>query len=239
MTENKISIIIPTHNEQENLPILLNSIIKQNTKNLEIIIADNNSTDKTLEIASAYGCRIVDGGFPAEGRNNGAKYSFGNLFVFKDGDSPLPDNFLNPALKEFNERKLDVAGTLQYPLSTKNGFTALRHRLYLEFFTNKSLLKAQNTSNPLLMHCIFVKRKVHETIGGFDEELEFGEDSNYAKRAKKAGYNFGILQSCGKVGMNMRRFEEKEFKTLLKNFYFNAVRTFGHEFKKDSRIKYW
>lgn len=235
-----ISIIIPTYNEQKNLPELLNSIIKQNTKNLEVIVADKYSTDGTRKIARDYGCRIVEGGTPAEGRNNGAKYSFGDILIFKDGDSPLPDNFMNPAIKEFNERELDVAGTLQYPLSTKNGFTALRHRLYLEFFTNKSLLKTQNTANPLLMHCIFTKRKVHETIGGFDEELEFGEDSNYAKRAKKAGYKFGILESCGKVGMNMRRFEEKEFKTLLKNFYFNVGRAMGHEFRiNNTNIKYW
>lgn len=234
-----ISIIIPTYNEQENLPNLLNSIRAQNTSNLEIIIADNNSTDKTLEIASAYGCRRVMGGTPAEGRNNGAKYSFGDILIFKDGDSPLPDNFLNPALKEFEERGLDVAGTLQYPISTMNGFTALRHRLYLEFFTNKSLLKAQNTSHPLLMHCIFARKKVHNIIGGFDETIEFGEDSEYAKRAKEAGYNFGILESCGKVGMNMRRFEEKEIGTLLKNVYFNAGRALGHEFRGKSRIKYW
>jgi len=237
-----LSIIIPTKNEQENLPRLLDSIRMQGfkEKELEIIVADASSNDRTREIASIYRCRIVGGGLPAIGRNNGAKCSFGDILIFKDADSPFPENFLKPALTEFNERGLDIAGTLQYPLTTKNGFANLRYRAYLEFFVNNSLKKAQNTGNPLLMHCIFARRGIHGIIDGFDETLEFGEESDYAKRAKKEGAKFGILKSCGKIGVNMRRFEEHEFKTLFKNVYYNAGKLFGHEFRRNqSKIKYW
>ena len=49
-----LSIIIPTYNEEEYLPILLESIKKQNFKDYEIIIADANSIDKTREIWMHY-----------------------------------------------------------------------------------------------------------------------------------------------------------------------------------------
>ena len=67
------SIIIPTYNEEEYLPVLLDSIKEQDFDDYEIIVADANSTDKTVEIAKDYGCIVVEGGLPAVGRNNGAK----------------------------------------------------------------------------------------------------------------------------------------------------------------------
>ena len=72
-----LSIIIPTYNEEEYLPVLLESIKKQNFNDYEVIVADANSTDRTREIAKEYGCLIVDGGLPAVGRNNGAKVAKG------------------------------------------------------------------------------------------------------------------------------------------------------------------
>ena len=235
-----ISVIIPVKNGRECLPRLLDSISIRGVSDLEVIVGlSTESKDESRQIAEYYGCKIVEGGLPAVGRNNGAKHSNGEILVFKDADSPFPSNFLNLALQEFNERELDVAGTIQYPLSTKNGFTALRYRIYLEFFVNNSLRKAQNTSSPLMMNCMFARKNVHEAIGGFDETIQFGEDCEYAKRAKRAGYKFGILKIPGKIGFNMRRFEKKEFTTLLRNVYFNIGRAFGHEFRRDSLVKYW
>ena len=72
-----LSIIIPTYNEEEYLPVLLDSIKSQSFDDYEIIVADANSTDKTREIAESYGCIVVAGGLPAVGRNNGAKIAKG------------------------------------------------------------------------------------------------------------------------------------------------------------------
>ena len=54
---SKISIIIPTYNESENLPILL-SDLSTITGKVEVIIADCNSEDKTRDIACIYGAKI-------------------------------------------------------------------------------------------------------------------------------------------------------------------------------------
>ena len=239
------SIIIPVKNEEKCLPILLESLKYQGLMpgELEVRVADAGSTDRTVEIAEDYGCIVVRGGMPAVGRNNGAKAAKGEILVFKDADSHLMPYTIELGLREMNERGLDVAGTLHYPLSSKKGFAALRYKAYVEFFSNRTIAAAEHANSPLMMNCMFARRKVHEAIGGFDETLEFGEDNEYAKRAKKAGYKFGILRYCGKVGFNMRKAEEsflKELKWLGINFYFTTGRRFGHEFVRDkSVVRYW
>ncbi len=59
----KLSIIIPTYNEEEYLPKLLYSIKEQNFKDYEIIVADAGSIDKTKEIAESYGCKVIMVGY--------------------------------------------------------------------------------------------------------------------------------------------------------------------------------
>ena len=67
MVKMKLSIIIPTYNEEKYLPELLKSIKEQNFSSYEIIVADNDSNDNTVKIAESYGCKVVSGGLPAIG----------------------------------------------------------------------------------------------------------------------------------------------------------------------------
>ena len=54
-----LSIIIPTYNEEEYLPLLLKSIKQQDFRDYEIIVADANSKDNTVKIAEEYGCIVT------------------------------------------------------------------------------------------------------------------------------------------------------------------------------------
>ncbi len=101
-----ISIITPTLNEEEYLPLLLESIKRQDFKDYEIIVADAGSKDKTLEIAKKFGCKIVPGGLPAKGRNAGAMVARGDLLFFLDSDVVLTKKFFEKTLAEFNKRCL-------------------------------------------------------------------------------------------------------------------------------------
>lgn len=234
-----ISLIIPTKNEEKYLPKTLYSIYRQGLNGLEVIVADAHSTDKTRDIAEQYGCKVVDGGHPGEGRNRGAKASMGDILMFQDADLILPPDFLRSALDEFYKKGLDVAGTLQTPVITGNKSRDFLYHLIYEG-TNRSMKAAQNTKRPLMQNFMVARRKVHQKIGGFDEELEFGEDSEYAKAAVNKGYKFGILETPGKGIISPRRFEGREVRTLLKNGYFLAGMFFGHKFKRgNSAVKYF
>ena len=112
---SRLSIIIPTLNEEKNLSLLLDSLEKQSFKDYEIIVADAGSKDKTKTIAKKYGAKITKGGLPAKGKNEGAKIAKGSLLLFLDADTILPKGFIEKFLKEFYKKKLSIAGFVLVP----------------------------------------------------------------------------------------------------------------------------
>ena len=115
-----LSIIIPAKNEEKYLPLLLESIKSQNYKVFEVIVADNNSIDKTKKIAKKYNCKIIKGGLLDVAKNHGARTAKGDILLFLDADMILPPGFIKTALEEFKKRKLDLGGALVTPIKTKN-----------------------------------------------------------------------------------------------------------------------
>jgi glycosyltransferase involved in cell wall biosynthesis len=205
-----LSIIIPTLNEEKYLPLLLKSIKRQRFSGYEIIVSDAGSSDNTLSIARAFGCRITKGGNPARGRNEGAKIARGDKFLFFDADNIyLPNFFLEKLLVEFEKRKLDIASFPIYPQG--NGFDKFAYKIY-----NWWVEKVQNFF-PYATNSILVRREIHEKINGFDEEITIGEDHDYAKRGAKVG-KFGYIKT-EPVLTSTRRFERdgrlKTYSTYL------------------------
>lgn len=88
-----LSIVIPTLNEEWYLGRLLDSIEEQDYEDYEIIVADSESEDDTVEKARSHGCRIVnvDKRGPGHGRNKGAEKAKGDKILFLDADVELRD----------------------------------------------------------------------------------------------------------------------------------------------------
>ncbi len=205
-----LSIIIPTLNEEESLALLLESIKKQEfADNHEIIVADANSKDRTTKIAKSYGCRILEGGSPAKGKNNGAKVAKGDMLLFIDADAVLPDNFLQQALKEFKQRNLDMASFCQKP-RTQQEFKILLFNI----FYNWPILILERII-PHASQGILVKKTIHKRNKGFDESIKLAEDHSYVRKAKKLG-KYGIIHSV-RILTSLRRFEKDGWvRTYLK-----------------------
>ena len=91
----KISIIIPTYNESQHLPLLLSDLSISN-KEAEIIIVDCNSNDKTKEIAKLYGLKIHKSKKKNRGLqlNIGANKATGKWFIFMHADSRIRQGWL-------------------------------------------------------------------------------------------------------------------------------------------------
>lgn len=92
-----ISVIIPALNEEKYIFRTLESVRKQKAHiNYEVIVADNDSEDRTVEIAEKYADKVViakkRGIWIA--RNSGAKKSRGDVLVFVDADTTIPPNYL-------------------------------------------------------------------------------------------------------------------------------------------------
>ena len=254
-----LSIIIPTLNEEKYLPLLLKEIKKQKVdehsfiskprdsgaklrksakhssvsthrsarvfNDYEIIVADAGSIDRTLEIAKEYGCRIVPGGLPARGRNEGAKVAQGDTLLFMDADNIfLPEKFLENLLEEFKKRKLDIASFPIYPQG--NGFDKFAYGLYNNWVNLTQRFFAYATN------AVLVRKKIHQKIGGFDEEIKIAEDHDFAKRASKVG-KFGFIKTKP-VLTSLRRFErDGRFKTYLKYFLAGVYMFFLGPVKSD------
>jgi len=212
-----LSIVIPTFNEEPRLHLLLESIRKQDfSDDYEIIVADANSKDKTVEIAENYGCKVVSGGLPAKGRNEGARIAKGDLLLFVDGDTILPEDFLSRNLKEFEETRTDSAGFRLCPYRKNRFFHFLYDLLYNwpALATERFLPHASNV--------ILVKKSFHQKIGGFDEEIKIAEDHAYAREGARIG-KFRILRSSPTLA-STKRFERDGwvktcFKYALCEFY--------------------
>lgn len=239
-----LSIIIPTLNEEKCLPLLLKEIKKQKfdeseegepsssaslssdeSSAYEVIVADAGSTDKTIEVAKSFGCRVIKGGLPAKGRNEGAKIARGNILLFTDADNIyLPEDFLKNLLEEFEKRKLDVASFPIYPKG--NVFDKLAYGIYNHWVQLVQRFSAYATNS------VLVKKSIHRKVGGFDEEIKIAEDHFYAKTAKKFG-KFGFIKTKP-VLTSTRRFEKDgRLKTYLKYLIAGIYMFFFGPIKKD------
>ena len=240
-----LSIIIPTYNEECYLPKLLQSIKDQNFTDYEIIVADAKSTDKTREIANSFGCRIVEGGSPAVGRNNGAKIAKGEYLLFLDSDVILTEGYLESALNEFIESDLDIGITQLVPISDSKKDKLLHD--FANFF-----MKLVESIKPHGAGCygILTKKNIHEEAKGFDESLDFGEDSDYIERIGKTN-SFKVLREP-KLLISTRRLEKEGLRSLaliyakstLYDFMGKRITagelnyTFGHSKDKKKKILY-
>lgn len=229
-----LSIIIPTLNEEEYLPKLLDCIKKQTYKDYEIIAADAGSKDKTRQIAKKYGCSSVKGGLPAVGRNNGAKAAGSGILLFVDADVQFDRDFLKNAIDEFEKKDLDAAGCYVYPSSSK-----IIDKIFFGIF-NTWTFATQFFYPNASGGGIFCKKWLHNKVKGFDESIKLSEDMDYVRRCGKFG-KFGILK-CSKAYVSTRRFENEGrlrlgFKLLLSAIYrilFGEIRSdvFKYDLKR-------
>lgn len=241
----KLSIIIPTYNEEEYLHKLLESIKTQSFTDYEIIIADADSVDGTREIAAHYGCKIVEGGLPGVGRNNGANIAAGEYLLFLDADAILTNDYLEDAINEFDDKDLDIAITQIEPLSDSKT-DKIFHDLANLFMKSVESLKPHGAG----CYGILTKKSMHEEADGFDESLDFGEDSNYIYKIGKIG-NFRVLRKP-KLLVSTRRLEKEGIKDLGRKYTKSTLYdflgkkitaeqldyTFGHSENEDKRIIY-
>jgi len=188
------SVIIPAYNEEAFLPeTLADLLLAMETVPYpgEIIVVDNNSTDKTAEVALKYGATIVPEPFRqiAKARNSGARAANGAFLVFLDADTNLPPALLNEAL------------TLLANGTCCGGGTVLNFDSQLPFLAAR-LVKLWNwiskTNKLAAGSFIFCLAQCFFAIGGFDEKIYAGEEIFLSRRMKSWGEKhklvFAILE---------------------------------------------
>lgn len=207
-----VSIVIPTLQEEKYIGSLLSKLANIN-KNVEIIVVDGGSTDKTVEIARSFTDKVFilrERGI-GRARNYGAGKASGDIIIFVDADMDLPDNFLKKVLSAFigDRRVVGLTCTImpRDPLPHEITF----FRLYNLAFWAASLIKPH-----LRGQFLAVRRDAFMKVGGFREDLPCCEDHDLAFRLSRIGRVIFLKDLI--VYESMRRFRGKGLLNVLKTW---------------------
>jgi len=211
----KVSIVIPAFNEEKCLPVTLEKIgaaLAIIDCDSEVIVVDNESTDETARIAESFAAKILTETEHniARVRNTGAKNASGDVLIFVDADTLVPETLFQMIVDQMkNERCFGGAVAVDYePFKRKWMKCYLRGgELWQTVFNWK-----QGATQ-------FCRNSVFKTIGGYDERIFMSEDVKFyrrlAKYAKqKDGYLYFVKEP--RVITSARRFDKMSlWKTLL------------------------
>jgi glycosyltransferase involved in cell wall biosynthesis len=216
----RFSVVIPTWNEARWLPRLLSCLLKWPDLG-EIIVADSNSSDETTTIAKRYGCRIVQGGRPAEGRNAGSKASNGDVILFADADAVVPQSTLAHIAESFRRSSIVGLHCRLVPLGA-SAFVAFSYRVmdaYLRVLSMRGISQGVGT-------LIAVRRDAFKAVNGFREDILVGEDADFIRRLGRIGdvrYERRVV-----VYTSARRFSlENQYLFAAKTVLWTIIRLFG------------
>lgn len=115
----KLSVIIPCHNEEKSVGRVIRSLPPEVS---EIIVVDNNSTDKTAAVAKKLGAKVVFE--PSKGYGSALKAGFqnarGEVIVTLDGDSQYPAEKISEMVRYLEEKRLDFISGNRFPVKSSS-----------------------------------------------------------------------------------------------------------------------
>ncbi|MGV9662769.1 glycosyltransferase [Nocardia niigatensis] len=217
-----ISVVIPTWNEEGWLPELLRNL-EQLPEVGEVVVSDNDSTDRSVQIASMFGCRITQGGLPGTARNNGAQVCSSDKILFLDADTIIPGRSLRAALDEMESDPHLSAVSFKILPAEHDFFAQCGYELADLYFRICSRVGiTQGLGNAIL-----VRSAPFNAIGGFDERVRVGEDVDLLRRMNRHSCRVKYL-SRSPVFTSIRRFKvENNLIFTLKVLMWTSVRLIG------------
>ena len=177
----QISCIIPVFNGERYLSEAIDSILAQDKAPFEVIVADDGSTDASVEIANSYGApvRVVtqQTAGPAATRNLGWRSAHGDFLAFLDADDLWQPQKLSRQAACF-----EADPQLQYCISHAQMFwtNADEAATYGDLPRAKSIPGYATTT-------LLARRSVFDCIGAFNENLWFTDATEWFMRASEAG----------------------------------------------------
>lgn len=225
-----VSVVIPAYNEEKTIGACLESLVAQKTKlHFEVIVVDNNSTDRTSEIAREFSdklrMRIVyekrKGSGPA--RAAGFAKAKSDIILSTDADAVLPEDWIEALTSVLGDRHV-VAVTSACKIdegsySHKTTFYVLQllfmyaHRLFIGYFFISGYSYA-------------IRRSAYIASGGIDVKLSALDDVELSKRVARVG-KIAFLRKASVLASN-RRYRQglisggvSYWKPLLKIIFLN------------------
>ncbi|MEP7242414.1 MAG: glycosyltransferase [Gammaproteobacteria bacterium] len=179
----KATIVVPALNEEQSISACLASIRSLTSAGpaFEIVLADNGSTDRTVEIARGFGAHIVTNPNLTIGglRNHGARAGSGDLIAFLDADCTVDPEWLSSAAACMATTGAHVVGSV-HRIPDDAGWVAVAAS---ELSASKAGVVNYIPSGNLV-----VSRECFERVGGFSDTIRTNEDVDFCRRARQLGY---------------------------------------------------
>ncbi len=206
----KVSIILPARNEEEFIGKCLDSLIKQDYENYEIVVIDDSSEDATGKIISEYAKKdskiILVSARPKPegwmGKNwacmEGYRQSSGELLLFTDADTNHSKNVISLAVSHLGSFDLDALSAIP-KMVTFDFWTRITLPMISTFLHTR--FSALNVNNPAKKTGYFfgsffiLKRQTYEEVGTHEGvKGEIIEDGALGKKVKESGYKMKMVR---------------------------------------------
>jgi len=204
-----VSIVIPTYNSEKTLLRCLESIKRQSYKNIEIIVVDRFSKDRTVEIAKRYGAKVIQiYGERTRAKNIGLKQAQGKYVLFIDSDMELTPTVVEECVR-LAESDPRIVGIIIPERSKGNSFW-VRIRDFERSFYMETPIESPR----------FFRRDLALGVGGFDEDIVFYEEATLPYKIEKLGFNVRArIKSI--IIHNEENFNLRKW--LLKKYYYGKT----------------
>ena len=205
-----VSVVITTKNEEKNIESCLRSIKDQTFKNIELIVVDNFSEDKTVEIAKKNGAKVyLKGPERSSQRNYGAQVSSGEYLLYLDADMILGPTVIEECLEKCETARLDA---LYVPERIVGEGFWIKVRDFERSFYTGTVIDAVR----------FIRKDLFERVEGFDESLVGPEDWDFDRRIRKIGrtgtINTSLYHNEGSFSMKGYLKKKKYYANGIKNY---------------------
>jgi len=214
--ELRVSAVIPALNEEANIAACISSLQRQTVSPLEIVVADNGSTDRTRDIARKMNCRVVRVAERGIGnaRNGGAKAAVGEIVAFIDADGEARPEWVAEILNSIKNEQADaVTGLGIY--SADRWDKKILYNSYTYAGMLLGVVRKMAGKKPgLIGNNLAMKREAFLKIGGFPpvHAEGFWLTVNFWKQENLRG----VFNSKMQIVYSSRGFEAKGFwRTLL------------------------
>ncbi|MBS7634297.1 glycosyltransferase [Candidatus Bathyarchaeota archaeon] len=191
-----VSVIVPAFNSEATIKDLLESLmlLDYGKENLEIIIVDGGSTDRTVEIAKIYPVQIIVESRRGinVARNAGVKSSKGEILVFTDSDCVVPKDWVRKIVEDFRDQSVGCLGgsALRYEDNFLSRYADISVVPVLRRFRKREILDSVKLLLRYPAGCnMAFRREAMEKAGLFNEKIHYGfDEDDLAERVCKLGY---------------------------------------------------
>lgn len=213
-----ISVIIPTFNRADILPQILQPLLDDNEFVLEVIIADDGSTDQTVEIATRMGTRVIQLNRNQNAnlcRNHGARAARGDILLFLDSDVVLDRSSFQYLREHFSRPEIDgVVGVYSAQHRHRNLVSQYKN-LWIRF----SFLESQPRTDWVFGAVSALRRAAFLKVDGFNESYQphNADDLDLGKRLLASSFQI-ILDP----NLSVEHLKRHDLLSLLRNDFIRS-----------------